>query len=298
MNPTSGATQQVSVAAVSFTPQKFMVHDNARRLEGLFRQAAEAGAQLALAPEGSLDGIVAMGVLTGEWPADRALDAALTIDSDVLQRFRKLALELSMCLAFGFAERMGDEIYNAAVFIDDRGDITGKYHKMVLAEGYHDSWWFNRVGQATRPVETPFGLCGFMICYDRWDPRAARVPVLGGAIFLLVPTYGNRGEHNDSHVLARARENGVPLVQANGTGAAVIISGGAIVGKHLAPAEDDDPGTVLCATIDIAVDGNCDEQARDDLEKEYVVWRDAHLKTRFAQKRSDYLEQWGGPRRA
>ena len=215
--------RQVQVAAVSFSPEKFDIEGNARRLEELFRTAAAKGAELVLAPEGALDGIVALGVLTGQWPARRAREAALTLDDGVIQRFQALAAELSVCLAFGFAERIGGDIYNAAVLIDGQGQLKGQYHKMVLAEGYHDSWWFNRIGSSSRAIDTPFGPCGFMICYDRWDPRAARLPVLDGATFLLAPTYGNRSEHNDQQVLARARENQVPLVQANGSGAALII---------------------------------------------------------------------------
>lgn len=285
---------EVRVAAVSFSPVKFDTEGNARKLEVLFRRAADKGAELALAPEGSLDGIVAMGVLKGEWPALRALDAALTIDSEVIRHFRRLADEIAMCLAFGFAERIEDEIYNTAVFIDDHGEIRGTYHKMVLAEGYHDSWWFNRIGHQSRAVDTPFGPCGFMICYDRWDPRAARLPVLDGATFLLVPTYGQRGEQNDQVVLARARENGVPLVQANGTGASLIVDDGEVVAKHFAPEENADPGTVTIATIHIPAERHRDEQGREALGNEYLGWRDRRVRDRFVEKRSDYLVHWGG----
>ena len=294
MSNASGTVTHVKLAAVSYTPEKFDIEGNARRLEGLFRQAAEAGAQLALAPEGALDGIVAMGVLKGEWPAHRALEAAVTIDSEPIRHFRHLARELGMCLAFGFAERVRDGIYDSAVFIDSRGGLTGKYHKMVFGEGYHESWWFNRIGHQSRAIDTPFGPCGFMICYDRWDPRAARLPLLDGARFLLVPTYGNRGDHHDKHVLARARENGVPLAQANGTGAAVIVSGGEIVAKHFAPVENADAGTVTTATIEVPAARPTDEAARRALEADYLAWRDDRMGTRFAEKRAEYLEQWGG----
>ncbi len=59
---------------------------------------------------------------------------AVSIDHPVIQRFRRLADELEMCLVFGFAERIGDDVFNCAVFIDHDGEIRGKYHKMQLAE--------------------------------------------------------------------------------------------------------------------------------------------------------------------
>ena len=72
--------QSVDVAAISFRPKKFDLADNADRLEAMFRAAAEGGAQLALAPEGVLEGYVVMELITGEepkngcgtWPSPRA----------------------------------------------------------------------------------------------------------------------------------------------------------------------------------------------------------------------------------
>ena len=156
--------QQVKVAACSFVPKKFDLDANADRLEKCFRTAAGRSAQLALGPEGVLEGYVVNEILAGKAPAKRMLDVAVTIDGPVIKRFCSLARELQMCLAFGFAERIGRDAYNTAVFIDHRGRICGKYHKMQFAEGYHRSWWFNRIGQKSRSFKTPFGKCGFLIC--------------------------------------------------------------------------------------------------------------------------------------
>ena len=43
----------------------------------------------------------------------------------------------------------------------------------------------------------------------------ARLPVLDGAKLLLIPSYGSAERSNDETVLARARENGVAIVEAN-----------------------------------------------------------------------------------
>jgi predicted amidohydrolase len=52
------------------------------------------------------------------------------------------------------------EIYNCAVFIDQRGEICGKHHKVRFAEGYHPMWNFNRIGMEIRAFDTPFGRAG------------------------------------------------------------------------------------------------------------------------------------------
>ena len=70
--------QSVDVAAISFRPKKFDLADNADRLEAMFRAAAKGGAQLALAPEGVLEGYVVMELITKEEPEERMRDVAVT----------------------------------------------------------------------------------------------------------------------------------------------------------------------------------------------------------------------------
>ena len=127
--------QSVDVAAISFRPKKFDLADNADRLEAMFRAAAKGGAQLALAPEGVLEGYVVMELITGEEPEERMRDVAVTTRGPVIGRFRELARELGICLAFGLAERIGEDVYNCAVFIDHRGRLCGKYPQNAVGRG-------------------------------------------------------------------------------------------------------------------------------------------------------------------
>ena len=160
----------VRVAAVSFVPKKFDLRGNADRLEREFRLAKKGGAKIAAAPEGALDGYVVNEIIAGEVPAKKMNEVAVPIDDPIIQRFQKLARELEMCLVFGFAERIDDDVFNSAVFIGHDGKILGKYHKMLFAEGYDPAWWFNRLGSRSRAFDTPYGRCGLMICNDRWNP--------------------------------------------------------------------------------------------------------------------------------
>ena len=52
--------------------------------------------------------------------------------------------------------------------------------------------------------------------------------MLDGARLLLIPSYGARDRRQNQTVLARARENGVPIVEAN-VGMNLIISKGEVV---------------------------------------------------------------------
>lgn len=219
--------ESVEVAAISFKPAKWDKAANAERMEALFMQAAEKRPQLIVTTEGALEGYVVMDVIEGRASAEALLAVAEPIDGPYIRRFQKLARSLNTCLAFGFAERIGDEAYNCALFLDQQGEICGRYHKVQLAEGTHPSWYFNRVGTRLRAFDTPLGRAGFVICNDRWNPEIVRTLVLDGARIILIPSYGDKSKRQNQAVLARARENGVPIVEAN-VGMNLMISKGEI----------------------------------------------------------------------
>ena len=97
---------------------------------------------------------------------------------------------------------------------------------MQLAEGSHPDWWFNRLGAQSRAFDTPYGRCGIVICNERWNPQLARILALDGARFLVIPSYGSRGEIAGKAVLKLGRENGVPVVEAN-VGVTLVVNDGA-----------------------------------------------------------------------
>jgi len=222
----------VKAAAISLKPIKWDKAGNADRMESFFVIAAQEEPQVILTTEGVLEGYVIMDVVEGRASPEAAFEIAEPIDGPSIRRFQRLAKTLRICLCFGFMERLevaeGHELYNCAVFIGPDGEICGKYHKVQLAEGTHPSWSFNRVGETIRAFDTPIGRVGILICNDRWNPLIAHTLVLDGARVLLIPSYGTKTKNQNEAVLARARENGVPIVEAN-VGMNLIISKGEIV---------------------------------------------------------------------
>ena len=205
----------IKVAAISLRPKKWDKPANAAKMERLIRTAAAQSPDVIVTIEGAFEGYVVYDVIEGRKSADEMLEIAEPLDGQYVARFRQLAESLRVCLCFGFAERVGNEIYNTVVFIDHTGEICGSYQKSQFAEGTHSSWNFNRIGKRLRAFDTPFGRAGVLICNDRWNPLIARAIVLDGAQILYIPTYGNTSKAQNQAVLARARENGVPIVQAN-----------------------------------------------------------------------------------
>jgi predicted amidohydrolase len=276
---TDAVGTKVRVAAISFVPTKFDLAGNADRLERLFRQAKAGGAQIAVAPEGCLEGYVVNEIIAGQASAEKMREVALPIDDKVIQRFQTLARELHMCLVFGFAERIGSDVFNCAVFIDHGGEICGKQHKMQLAEGYHASWWFNRLGAHNRAFDTPYGRCGVLICNDRWNAELARIPVLDGARLLVIPAMGSRSKSNDEAVLSRGRENGIPVIEAN-VGVTLIVNGGEIV------AVDRSEEGITYATITIPPAVEPSPEERDRQERLFLEWREEEMVRRYEKTMS------------
>ena len=217
----------IKATAISIKPKKWDKAYNAYKMEALFSEASRDKPDLILATEGVLEGYVVMDVIERRKSAEAMLEIAEPVDGTYVTRFQRLAKTLKTCLCFGFAERVGDEVYNSAVFIDGQGTICGRYHKAQLAEGTHPTWYFNRVGKSLRAMDTPLGRLGILTCNDRWTPLIARTLVLDGARLLLIPSYGSKRRRQNQAVLARARENGVPIVEAN-VGMNLIITKGEI----------------------------------------------------------------------
>lgn len=264
----------VPVAAVSFVPQKFDLSGNADRLEALFRLAKKRGAKIAVGPEGALDGYVVNEIIAGDATAEKMNDVAVAIDGPVIQRFQRLARELEMCLVFGFAERIKQDVFNCAVFIDHDGKMCGKYHKMQFAEGYDPAWWFNRLGSRSRAFDTPHGRCGLMICNDRWNPQLARIPVLDGAQFLIIPSFGSRSKAQDKAVLSRGQENSVPVIEAN-VGVTLVVNDGKII------AVDREEEGITIGRITIPPAARPRPNQREQVEREFLQWRQAEMQRRL-----------------
>lgn len=265
----------IRVASISFEPVKFGLDENARVLESWFRKAAAGGAKLAVAPEGALEGYVVNQIIAGDAESRQMQDVAVPIDSPVIQRFQQLAAELEICMVFGFAEKFGNDVFNCALFIDHTGRICGTYHKMQFAEGYDDSWWFNRLGRQSRAFDTPLGRCGILICNDRWNPRLAKIPSLDGAQFLVIPAFGSTSRSQDEAVLARGVENTVPIVEAN-------VGVSLIVNQNQITAVDRRREGITFGEITIPMPRPIDSEERDRTESEFLEWRAQEMPRRLA----------------
>ena len=264
----------VQIAAISLKPIAWDKVGNADKLEAFVTAAAKYRPQVIVAPEGILEGYVVNDVLHEPSRAEAMLAIAEPLDGPYVSRFQRLAKTLNTCLCFGFAERIDHEIFNCAIFIGNDGDICGRHHKTMFREGDHPSRTFNRMGTRLRAFETPIGRAGILICQERWYPMIAHTLVLDGARVLFIPTYGDKSRAQNHTVLARGRQNGVPIVQAN-VGLNLIVSRGEVEAYKWGNDQ------ITIAQIEIAQAPSI--QAARQLEEDFLTWRDMEMRRRYEQ---------------
>jgi len=200
------------------------VAGNLRRLDAAAARAAADGADLLLVPEMFLTGY-AIG-------AEATRRLAEPADGPAAQAMAALAQRHGVAMAWGYPERAGADVFNAAQCVDAQGRMAGHHRKVHL------------YGDADRAAFTPaagfspvFVLKGwrvaFLICYDLEFPEAVRAAALAGAELLLVPTANMTGFDAVPLTLlpARAYENQCFVAYANccgseGTGASALTYAG------------------------------------------------------------------------
>lgn len=139
-------------------------------------------------------------------------------DGPLARRMAALAKAHRIALHYGYPERDGDVIYNAAQFFDADGKALGHHRKLALPPGWEREYFTPGAGISTFDYK---GLTfATLICYDAEFPETIRRAAQNGAGVVLVPTALGTPWRWVSDILipARAYENGVYLAYANSAG--------------------------------------------------------------------------------
>ncbi|MBW1596790.1 carbon-nitrogen hydrolase family protein [Streptomyces sp. JJ38] len=142
------------------------------------RRAAAAGARLLVTPELSL---------TGYALGDAVAGLAEPADGPSARAVGRIAAEHGLAIHYGYPERDGAAVYNAAQLIGPDGTRLAGYRKTHLFGPYETA----RFTPGTEPVvqaELDGVRLGLLVCYDVEFPEAVRAHALAGTELLLVPT--------------------------------------------------------------------------------------------------------------
>ncbi|SER18552.1 Predicted amidohydrolase [Streptomyces sp. yr375] len=154
------------------------VVENLKVLDEAAARAAATGAGLLVAPEL---------FLTGYAIGDDVARLAEPADGDSADAIAELAGRHGLAVAYGYPERAGDAVYNAAQLIGADGTRLANYRKTHLFGCFeHDH--FHPGDQPVVQAELNGLTVGLMICYDVEFPENVRAHALAGTDLLVVPT--------------------------------------------------------------------------------------------------------------
>ncbi len=176
---------------------------------------------------------------------------------EFLAELQRLARQYDLLFAGSLAEPTAEGLYNTLFFVNAQG-VLGRYRKQQLFAPMREDQHF-LAGRTPRPVPTPLGLIGGLVCYDLRFPDLAATQVAAGAQLLVVSGQwpAARQEHWRLLVRARAVENQVFCIACNRCG---VTNGTPFAGasRIIAPdgavlAEAGDAPTALTAELDLAL---------------------------------------------
>ncbi len=183
------------------------------------REAADAGAQLAVFPELAFTRFFPQHRLEGDRMA-----LAESIPGPITELFSAEAAKLGMVIVLNLYERAGDRAYDSSPMIDADGTLLGitRMCHITQYEGFFEQDYYD-AGDTGAPVyETAVGRIGVAICYDRHYPEYLRALALGGADLVVIPQAGTIGEWPkgvfEAELQAAAFQNGFYMALANRVG--------------------------------------------------------------------------------
>lgn len=161
-------------------------------------KAGADGADLVVFPESFVPGYPdwvwrSQPLRDADWYA-RFQDQAIEIPGPALDTARAAAEAAGVWAAIGITERSASgTLYNAVVYINDRGEIAALHRKLVPT-GAERLVWANGQGPMLTVVDIGGVKVGSLICWELYMPLARAALYEKGIDVLLAPTWDNSDE--------------------------------------------------------------------------------------------------------
>ena len=213
---------KINVTCVQMEPVRFDFKTNLRKMTDFVENV--------MAKNPKTDLIVFPELITSGYECGKEFQklAERVSDGESIRVLSALAKKYGVFLVYGFPERdpaIDDVLYNAAVFIDNKGCVLGTYRKVHLFASEKE---FFRAGCEYPLFDTEIGKIGIMICWDTAFPEVARAYALQGAELIVVSTNWEKPyleevetkNQDDWDLITRARafDNCLYLAAANRIG--------------------------------------------------------------------------------
>lgn len=201
----------MKIAALQMQSVLADVTANLARIDRAAKEAAATGAGLLIAPELAVSGYGA---------AEAMAKLASPAGGEVEQRLGEIARNHSIAIVAGFAERADGDIYNSAIFVDDKG--SSRIYRKSHLYGDYERGLFCAEKPSAVTVEHGGITFGMLICYDVEFPENVRRLALAGAELVVVPTALPKGTSGSfiaqTLIRTRAFENQVYVAYVNHCG--------------------------------------------------------------------------------
>ena len=176
------------------------------------RRAKDMGADIALFPEMYSNGYDIYNRPAEEWTKD-----VISVKSEFVQSFGKLAKELSIAIGITLLESCTTGPKNTLVLFDRHGKQVITYAKVHTCDFSVERNLTPGDEFYVADLDTAIGnvKIGAMICYDREFPESTRILMLKGAEIVLVPNACPMELNRLSQLRGRAYENMMGIATCN-----------------------------------------------------------------------------------
>jgi nitrilase len=187
-------------AVVQAASDPFDPAASAAKAASLIREAAAAGARLAVFPEAFVGGYpkgasfgtpVGMRKPEGRRDFQRYHGAAIALDGPEVALIAEATAETGLFVVIGVIERDGGTLYCTALFFDGPDGLVAKHRKLMPTGAERLIWGFG--DGSTMPVlETPLGRVGAVICWENYMPAMRMAMYAKGISIWCAPTADDR----------------------------------------------------------------------------------------------------------
>ena len=201
----------MKIALLQIAPTGSLLGNKEKGVE-VCRKAKELDADIALFPE-----MWSNGYQIYDRPAEIWTAEAIRPDSDFVEDFGTLAMELDMAIGITYLEACETGPRNSLALFDRHGKRVIDYAKVHTCDFSVECALTPGDDFYVTELDTKMGMVkvGTMICYDREFPESARILMLKGAEIVLVPNACPMEINRLSQLRGRAYENMMGIVTCN-----------------------------------------------------------------------------------
>jgi predicted amidohydrolase len=203
--------QSIRISMLHTDPRYDNVLHNIELLEALCLRALQSEPDLIVMPELAISGYEFYEKIGSEWIKD--------VIPEAIDRFSRFARKHGVALILGcprFSEKT-KKYHNAAIFIDEQGQVVGEHYKINVVYPGSESW--ASPGSEIRPVAWNGQKIGLLICSDAYTKDISEELAKQGADVLISLAAWAPGFHAPSGEWEqRSTETGLCLIVCNRTG--------------------------------------------------------------------------------